>query len=57
MTKWEYFVVDNLTEEAANKLGEEGWELVSVRRHHRDNHPDYSDSAQGWFKRAYDWNE
>lgn len=57
MTKWEYFVVDNLTEEAANKLGEEGWELVSVRRHHLDNHSDYSDSVQGWFKRAYDWNE
>ena len=40
MTKWEYFVVDNLTEEVANKLGEEGWELVSERRHHRDKQTD-----------------
>ena len=55
MTKWEYFVVDNLTEAAANKLGEEGWELVSVRPN--GGPTPQSDFAQGWFKRAYDWNE
>jgi|TARA_B100001094_G_scaffold305161_1_gene334775 hypothetical protein len=55
MTKWEYFVVDNLTEAAANKLGGEGWELVSVR--HNGGPRLQSDFTQGWFKRAYDWNE
>jgi len=49
--EWEYFVVNNLGEDAANELGQGGWELVSVHRSPVVN------QLQGWFKRARDWND
>jgi hypothetical protein len=30
MHKWEYKVVDTMDEAVMNKLGEQGWELISV---------------------------
>ena len=30
MQKWEYMIVSSPNEEALNKLGEQGWELVAL---------------------------
>jgi hypothetical protein len=51
MQKWEYTTVYHPSERELNKLGDEGWELVSVAAEVSGNENDISSTVTAYLKR------